>query len=347
MTKRTATYYPRNISTYVPRMEFAADVVNETTVAELGAPKALDADGIWDGVAAEATAQEYDSGDYKAGTFDGSATALTTTPGMIDAKYGRCLSVVASSGADHVVTVYGRDYLGQPMREAFTLDGTTALQGKKAFKYVDRATIGAGQAGDTVDIGWTDVLGVPYRALKLISSFENNNPLDDEGQNVELTVTGVDTAGTGAATFTAPISGYIIGWDGVHTTAMTTNPSVMDLIVAGAGQSAGDGVAPIAVAGLVFGKRIAKASWIPVTKGDTITLTSDGAGTAGVSDFTMIFSRGVSSFTKAVDTDPQTATTGDPRGTYAPSAACDGSIVHTLHLVVDIDNLHGVAHYNA
>jgi len=71
MTKVVANNYPRSISQYVPNMEFAADVVGDTHIVNLGSPAALDADGIFDGVTADATTggNTYTSSDFKT-TFD-------------------------------------------------------------------------------------------------------------------------------------------------------------------------------------------------------------------------------------------------------------------------------------
>ncbi len=230
MSKVQQDYFPRNISQYVPSMEFAADVVGDVVIANLGAPAAPDTDGIWDGVSATDSATSYTSADFK-NTFDGSSTSLTTTSGMIDAKYGRALTATASAGANHVITITGRDYLGQVMKENLTLNGTNAIAGKKAFKFVDSMAIAVGAAGDTCDVGWGDVLGVPYAAEATLSATEN-----------------------GAA----------------------TSPT----------------------------------------------------------------------FVAAVTTDPQTATTGDPRGTYDPASACDGAIVHEVRYIANTGNLHGVAHFS-
>lgn len=53
-------------------------------------------------------------------------------------------------------------------------------------------------------------------------------------------------------------------------------------------------------------------------------------------------------FTPAVKTDPQTATTGDPRGTYAPAGAnaANGSRTYRLLFHVDKNKLHGVRHFS-
>ena len=230
MSKVQPDNYQRNISVYVPLMEFASDVVQDMTITSLGAPAALDADGIMDGIAIGTTARAYTSANF--GTlFDGSSTSLTTTSGMIDAKFGRGLTCTGNASTDQVVTITGRDYLGQLMVENFTLSGTGAQAGKKAFKYVDKVDVTVGTGGSTLDVGWSDVLGVPYKAQILLSDTEDN-------------------------------------------------------------------------------------------------VAAAGALTAGIA------------------TDPQTATTGDPRGTFAPASACDGSIVYELRYVCDTDNLHGVSHYD-
>ena len=103
MSRVVQDYHPRTISQYVPNMEFAADVVGDEHICYLGSPAALDADGIWDGVTADGSENTYTSSDYKS-TFDGSSTSLTSTAGMIDATYGRCLT--ATGSAD--LTTYAR-----------------------------------------------------------------------------------------------------------------------------------------------------------------------------------------------------------------------------------------------
>ena len=230
MAKVNADNYPRTISQYVPLMEYASDVVGNAVIVSLGAPATLDADGIWDGVSATDSATTYTSADYK-NTFDGSATSLTSTSGMIDATYGRTLSCTGSAGSNHVCTISGRDYLGQPMKENITLSGTSVIAGVKAFKYVDKLEIAVGAAGDTCDVGWADKLGIPYAGTSLLSD------------------------------------------------------------------------------------------------------TEDGVVAAGA-------------LTAAVTTDPQTATTGDPRGTFDGASASNGSIVQEIRYLCNTSNLHGVAHYN-
>ena len=128
--------------------------INATRVEHLrvnfGAPAAADADGILDGVAANTNAQVYTAEDFKAG-FEGTL------------EVARNVTLVGSSGANHVVTVTGKDEYGQPMSENLTANGATTVNGKKAFKEITKVNVAAGAAGDTIDLGWGDVLGLPVR----------------------------------------------------------------------------------------------------------------------------------------------------------------------------------------
>lgn len=168
------------------------------------------------------------------------ATALNTTTfaaaGQVRANfgpYGRNVTLVLSGAGAPTVVVHGRDYLGQPVSESFTGNGTTPVAGKKAFASVERITSTV-VAATTIDVGYGNVFGLPFKGEALIQ------------ENVDDAVTG--SAGT---------------------------------------------------------------------------------------------------FVSAVLTDPQTATTGDPRGTYAPhtSNAPNGTKTHRLLVRCDKTNLHGVRHF--
>jgi len=194
MSRVGQDYFPRNISQYVPLMEFAADVIQGQWFGSLGAPQALDLNGILVGASATTSVQTYTSADW-ATTFDGSATHLgESAAGSISGKYGRCLTMTGTAGADHVVTVTGKDYLGQLMSEAFTLSGTVAQVGVKAFKYVDTVSAAVGASGDTFDLGWNDKLGVPY-SLQVVTRF-----LEDGVTGSPTTVVANRSTGTATST---------------------------------------------------------------------------------------------------------------------------------------------------
>ncbi len=81
-------------------------------------------------------------------------------------RFGRTLTLVASGAATSAVTVYGRDYLGQKVREDYVLAGTTPVIGKKAMKYVDRV-VAAITAGTTINLGVGTGFGLPYVTTKV------------------------------------------------------------------------------------------------------------------------------------------------------------------------------------
>lgn len=86
----------------------------------------------------------------------------------IDAEYGACLSVVADGASSSKVTIDGFDYLGQPMTEEFTLNGTTAVAGNKCFKYISKISLPASTAV-TVTITRKLKLGLPFRTVKILA----------------------------------------------------------------------------------------------------------------------------------------------------------------------------------
>jgi hypothetical protein len=72
---------------------------------------------------------------------------------------------------------------------------------------------------------------------------------------------------------------------------------------------------------------------IPYAGTSLLSDTEDGVVAAGV-------------LTAAITTDPQTATTGDPRGTFDAASASNGSIVSEIRYLCNTSDLHGVEHYS-
>lgn len=94
-------------------------------------------------------------------------------PVVIDAEFGANISVKSSSSSDtKKVTVYGFDYLGQPMVEEFTRNNTTAVVGKKAFKFISKIVVEKGVAATvTVDRGLQ--FGLPYHTTKIVAEIRD------------------------------------------------------------------------------------------------------------------------------------------------------------------------------
>lgn len=106
------------------------------------------------------------------GTVDAlSASANTTSfdnPLEVDAKFGAALSIAASGAYSGKVTINGFDYLGQPTTEEITANGTTAVAGAKAFKYISSVTCASG-AAVTVTISRLLKIGLPFKTTKILA----------------------------------------------------------------------------------------------------------------------------------------------------------------------------------
>ena len=347
MTKVLGDYYPRSISQYTPNMEFAADVVEGTHIVSLGAPAALDADGIWDGVTVGTSGGDiHTSANYKT-TFDGSSTSLTTTAGQIDATYGRCLTCTGNASTDQVVTIIGRDYLGQGIEEDFTLSGTTVLFGKKAFKYVDSTSCTAGTGGSTLDVGWYNRLGLPYKAEKVISYTEDDVSFPVDPVAVSVEVDGTRYAAGTDVVVPSPVAGQITEVHSVVTTA--TSGVSTGTVVVGSTDVGGLSIVianSASVADLDSDTATSDddQTTSTIAKHGAIGISPNSTPTGGAANYTILVEPIL--FIAGPDTDPQTATTTDPRGSIRCTTACDGSIVYEVSYMVDATDLHGVEHYN-
>lgn len=146
MVARTATFRNRRYNSYVPACAYAADIIHMNAYeTDFGTPAAASATSI-----------------LNAQSIATAGTATTFVSDTIADNFGRNITVVASGAATSNVTVRGQDYLGQPVTESFTLNGTTPVVGVKAFKWINSITYGA-TAATTVNVGTGARLGVPYR----------------------------------------------------------------------------------------------------------------------------------------------------------------------------------------
>jgi hypothetical protein len=115
---------------------------------DLGSPAAADPNGLVTGYTGAAGVIPLDG-------------ALVAADGSVTFDVARGL-VVDSGGADTaVITGVGYDDYEQLMVESITLNGTTAVLGKKAFKKLVSLTSSASIANGAF-IGTSDVLGLPF-----------------------------------------------------------------------------------------------------------------------------------------------------------------------------------------
>jgi len=112
-------------------------------------PVALDADGI--------CAQQT-----LAAAGDALINGALASSGVVTLDVPRNVIVDAAGAATAVLTVTGTDVYGVPMSEAITLNGTTAVAGKKAFKTI--TSVAASAAATDFFVGTGDVFGLPFRS---------------------------------------------------------------------------------------------------------------------------------------------------------------------------------------
>ncbi len=161
-----------------------------TVLISLGAPDTIDADGI------AASQNRTGAGALLVnGALAASGVATLDVPRNV---------VVDSGGADTaVITVTGTDVYGKSLSEAITLNGATAVAGKKAFK-----TITALASDATIANGFFagpgDVLGLPV--FVPAAGFIVNELEDGIVATAGTFVAGIVTAG-GSTTTTGDIRG--------------------------------------------------------------------------------------------------------------------------------------------
>lgn len=98
-----------------------------------------------------------------------SATTLTVngalaTSGVATMDVPRALVIDSTDAGDttQTLTITGTDEYGATMVETISANGTTAVNGKKAFKTVTEVSASAAFTGN-VTVGTTDILGLPFR----------------------------------------------------------------------------------------------------------------------------------------------------------------------------------------
>lgn len=160
MGQAQRTFLP-DVNYYVPQMQAGGDLGQALNGRiEFGALVAANATVILNG-------HSIAAGSTEVSTFGAGFNTDIMGP------YGRTVSVVASGAATSGVTIVGRDYLGQKVKESLTLNGAVAVVSKKAFKYIDRVEYG-NTAATTINLGTGAAFGLPYTALKVLAEYVDN-----------------------------------------------------------------------------------------------------------------------------------------------------------------------------
>jgi hypothetical protein len=164
-------------------------------------PAALDADGICAQQTLAAAGNALLNGALASG-------------GTVTLDVPRNVIVDAAGAATAVLTVTGTDVYGIPRSEAITLNGTTAVAGKKAFKTI--TSIAASAAATDFFVGTGDVFGLPIRA--------NSRNYVQTAWNGAFVTTGTFAAAdaTAATTTTGDVRGTFAPADAADATKRLT-----------------------------------------------------------------------------------------------------------------------------
>jgi hypothetical protein len=117
----------------------------------------------------------------------------------LGAPTGRNVNVVSSAAGDttQTVTIRGLDMYGNRMQQTLTLNGTTTVQGTKAFASVTSVQVSAALAGN-LSVGDGAVLGLP--AYLSNATFIARETLDGAVASAGTTVAGLGIAAKASAT---------------------------------------------------------------------------------------------------------------------------------------------------
>jgi hypothetical protein len=155
-------HFPSGINEYVPKLTGAAEFNRDGAgIFSLGVLDVADTAGVL--AALTAVGATYLSSAFVTGKAGQSL-------GVVTAKYGRDITAVASGAATNVVTVTGRDFLGQKVVKAKALNGATPIALGVAYKYIDSIAIASG-GGATVQVGYGAAFGLPFRVSEVVKEY--------------------------------------------------------------------------------------------------------------------------------------------------------------------------------
>lgn len=339
--------FPTGINTYVAAMQYVAALVHgQPTEFNLGTPAVSTANAVTASVAANAVANTIVAQSYTS-----------------DARYGRnlILTVSADPGNTNVIDVYGFDYLGQPMIERFSgASGATAvLYGKKCFYRVTQTKIITASTNVvTYAIGTGSRLGLPFKGDVAYAKEAGIQIVVNKRDIVLKEDRPAALAAAGGSVFVrAPCPGFVKSLQGWSYGAGSTNDPVITVKLAT--------VAIIGLTVTIDANVSTTASIVtddPTTvgynannrciAGDLIEIAGAAAASAAGDTVQVTFTPTHCSLPDL--TDPQTAITGDPRGSYEPVGVLNG--VNEIRVAMVGDNqvnassnggLHGLRHFFA
>lgn len=164
----------------------------------LGAPDAANATNI----------RQVADGILPAAQANAAFTGALVSGGVAVLDVARAVQLVSANAGDttQIVTVYGTDVYGVALRENIALNGTTIVNGNKAFKTISRITASAATAG-AVSVGTNTKLGLPVflpSAGQILKEMQ-----DGASATAGTTVAGILTAG-GSTAVTGDVRGTYV-----------------------------------------------------------------------------------------------------------------------------------------
>jgi hypothetical protein len=275
---------------------------------------------------------------------------VLATNGVATLDQPRAIRIVSGGADTAVITFTGTDVYGRTMVENITLNGTTSVSGKKAFKTVTAARASAAVANN-ITAGTTDILGLPIflpSAANIVAELRGGTKLSTGGvASVPFTVSQVDLLAHTTQEIVSPIAGVVrrlsvtnqltVVTGGVIAARVGATP-VTGLSVTVADASAPGATKTTAVAPTDGTDAVAAGGRLSITVGASFATSGALTGNVTVSGGDGTIVAGVTTAGGA------TATTGDVRGTYTPSVACNGADVIQL-LIILPDRSIGQPHF--
>lgn len=306
---------------YVPAMQFAdAAVLSSDQQYSLGSPAASTDNLLFSTLAANTVALT---------TTD---TVNVVPPYRTDARYGRTMIYTISGdpgAAGSTIELRGWDYLRQPMRERVTCanGGTGIFYGNKAFAWVQAVRI-ITQSTNAVTwkIGTGTRLGLPYKG-DVVQAKEAGIlvPVYNRSQWLMVDRSAALAVAGGTVQVQAPFPGFVKTVVGVSTGLGSTNDPVLTVTLGGVAITGLTATINDDVAGRYTGVPSTpgyRANNRFVTNGLIAILGTASASAVNDSVGVEVTPMQV---TAADLTDPMTTITGDPRGTYDPLTAPNGT----------------------
>lgn len=330
------------IATDLEESEVKHSALGNLINVNLGSPDVADANGIVE-------SQDLTSaGVFSVNTTAAAAIAAAALAGTLDAPR----NIVAAWTTTAVLTVTGTDEYGNTIVESSA--SGTSFTGKKAFKTVTDVSTSVNITSLTVGTG--DVLGLPLfvgNASKVLQELKDGSLLARKPGKVYIMDHHLEAAvddGT-ALELNSPVAGNISKLSVVTRGTITTGGAVTVEVAT----TAVDGLSVVVADGAAAGDldtdtpTAGHASTV-VAVGDRIDIIP-AAGFNASADLFYILEIDVTpagqldgTFVAGVSS-AATATTGDVRGTYDPSAACNGSDAYNLLIATEEPKYLGVAQF--